>query len=48
MAKETLYKIFKALYTTYGEEKAKEILDNIIDCMSTDALLTLKNDNESL
>lgn len=48
MTKETLYNVFKALYTTYGEENAKEILDNIIDCLSADALVTLKNDNEQL
>lgn len=48
MTKETIYKVFKALYTTYGEVNAKKILDNIIDCLSADALLTLKNDNEQL
>ena len=44
MTKETIFKVFKALNTQYGQEKAMEILDNIIDCLSTDALVTLKNE----
>lgn len=48
MTKETIFKVFKALYKTYGEEKAKEILGNIINGLSADALVTLKNDNEQL
>lgn len=31
MAKETLYKVFKALYTTYGEKQGTEIFKNLLD-----------------
>lgn len=48
MTKETLFKIFKALYKTYGETNALKVLSDLMDCLSADALVTLKNDTEQL
>ena len=44
MTKDNLYSIFKALYKEYGQDKAIEILDSLIDCLNTDSLMTLKNE----